>query len=215
MKDNKYIFGFTHRPKVITEEDRIRLKELLKVILFGTSLGNDDLAIEHMMKSTKRVVCLKFIESIVAVHEFPNHDVISKFFDVYFTDINARMKLKCNVDKEFRFNDFIIHRSLAMKLCLVMGEMVTNSFNQAVGSRKTLVINHTCGFTTENGKQVYTFFYKDNGKGFTESVDLRNTTTQWGIEIAFSIATFLEVEPVMAVVGGFGYMFKFIPPHVN
>ena len=208
MRKRQIIIGHMRRPKVITADDRIRLKELLKLILVGTSYENKDSEIDQMMKSTPRVACLKFIESIVAVHEFPNHDVISKFMDVYYQDINSRMTLICNVDKEFHFNNFIIHRSYAMKHCLILGEMITNSFNQALGSRKELKINHTCGIVMKDGKREFTFYYSDNGKGVTESIDLRGTN-KFGWDIAISITDFLGVEPIFALEeGGFGFLFK-------
>jgi two-component sensor histidine kinase len=189
-------YGFLHKPKVITPEDRIRLRKVLEFILTGTYFDGKTKDLDLMMKSTSRVVCLKFIESMISVHETVDHDHISKFFDIYIKDINSRMNLQCNLDKEFRFNDFKIRKFAAMKLCLAIGEWVTNSLNQAGNSHKELTLKLTMGYDPSQSKQ-FTIGYRDNGKGWVGDLDLRDGN-RYGLAIAHEIGISFDADKLLA-----------------
>jgi two-component sensor histidine kinase len=196
MGNKNVHLGFLHKPKMITPEDRVRLREMLEFILLGTYFEGKDDEIEQMMKSTSRVVCLKFIESMIAVNEPVNHNHISKFFDIYIEDINSRMTLKCNIAKEFRHNPFSIRKEVAMIMCLMIGELVTNSLNQAMGSKKELSLLLTMGIDPRKENQ-FTLGYMDNGKGWVGNLDLRNTK-QYGLFLCRLLEVKLEGKAIMA-----------------
>lgn len=202
MKNIK--FGFLHKPKVITPDDRLRLRELLEFILLGTQYEGDDNHIEQMIKSTHRVVCLKFIESMIASHESVDHNQISKFFEVYLTDINSRMTLKCNIGKEFRHNPFSLPKNIAMMCGLMIGEMLTNALNQAIGSKKELSLLLTMGHDPRIKEGIpFTLGFVDNGKGWVGDLDLRDTN-KYGLNLCNELAIKLNAKIKIANEPGTG-----------
>ena len=184
--------GNLKEPQTITTEDRIRLREMLEFILKGTYFAGDEKLLGNMMKSDARVSCLKFIESMIVVNNTVDHNHISDFFNAYLDDAKSRMALKCKITNDFYCPDFSIGKNIAMKFCLIIGELVTNSLKHGLGSKRKMPLILSMGNDPDD-KELFSLAYMDEGLGINENKNMSNKE-QYGLSIAHSIMESLDGE---------------------
>ena len=117
---------------------------------------------------------------------------MSDFFDTYVADATARLQIKCKIVNDFHCLDFKIGKRIAMKLCLIAGEWITNTLKHGIGSKKKMPIKLIMGPDPED-KDQFTMAYMDEGLGINENKNMSNKE-QYGLSIAHSIMESLDGE---------------------
>jgi two-component sensor histidine kinase len=178
---------------VLLKEIHHRVKNNLQVIssLFNlqSAFIHDEEAKEIFMESQNRV------KSMALLHEklYLTKDSSSINFSEYLRDLITNLinshKLKRNtIDLELKIDDLETNIDLAVYLGLIVNELVSNSFKHAFpedkgfdGSKSKLDISLK---NIEDKK--HSIAVKDNGCGFPENLDFRNTNSL-GMQLVISL----------------------------
>jgi PAS domain S-box-containing protein len=178
---------------VLLKEIHHRVKNNLQVIssLFNlqSAFIHDEEAKELFIESQNRV------KSMALLHEklYLTKDSSYINFSEYLRDLIANLinshKLKRNIiDLNLKIDDLETNIDLSVYLGLIVNELVSNSFKHAFRENK--------GFDGSNSKldislinieeKKYSITIKDNGCGFPENLDFRNTNSL-GMQLVISL----------------------------
>ena len=203
-----------------------RIKNNLQVIstLLYLESGNftDENVIEAFRDSQHRV------KSMALVHEklYQSEDMVSVDFADYIKNLsnylfqsysldNAKVSLKLDVEKVFLGMD------TAVPLGIIINELVSNSLKHAFTREKEGEIyielhragsanDERTGFsgTARNKEDKLTLIVRDNGRGFPEKLDFRNTTSL-GLQLVTTLVDQIEGDIELDSSRGTGFKISF------
>ena len=203
-----------------------RIKNNLQVIstLLYLESGNftDENVIEAFRDSQHRV------KSMALVHEklYQSEDMVSVDFADYIKNLsnylfqsysldNAKVSLKLDVEKVFLGMD------TAVPLGIIINELVSNSLKHAFTREKEGEIyielhragsanGERTGFsgTARNKEDKLTLIVRDNGRGFPEKLDFRNTTSL-GLQLVTTLVDQIEGDIELDSSRGTGFKISF------
>ena len=204
-----------------------RIKNNLQVIstLLYLESGNftDENVIEAFRDSQHRV------KSMALVHEklYQSEDMVSVDFADYIKNLsnylfqsysldNAKVSLKLDVEKVFLGMD------TAVPLGIIINELVSNSLKHAFTREKEGEIYielHRAGSenrrkktglsgTARNKEDKLTLIVRDNGRGFPEKLDFRNTTSL-GLQLVTTLVDQIEGDIELDSSRGTGFKISF------
>ena len=203
-----------------------RIKNNLQVIstLLYLESGNftDENVIEAFRDSQHRV------KSMALVHEklYQSEDMVSVDFADYIKNLsnylfqsysldNTKVSLKLDVEKVFLGMD------TAVPLGIIINELVSNSLKHAFTREKEGEIyielhragsanDERTGFsgTARNKEDKLTLIVRDNGRGFPEKLDFRNTTSL-GLQLVTTLVDQIEGDIELDSSRGTGFKISF------
>jgi PAS domain S-box-containing protein len=169
---------------VLLKEIHHRVKNNLQLI---TSLFNlqyayiqDDEAKEMFMESQNRVKSMALIHEKLYLSNNLSYINFSEYMRGLITNLLSSYRFKLNtLDLELKIDDLEINVDLAVYLGLIINELISNSFKHAFpegkgfdGSKSKLVI-----YLNNLESRKYAIIVKDNGCGFPDTLDFRNTNS--------------------------------------
>jgi two-component sensor histidine kinase len=146
------------------------------------------------------------------IHEklYRSHDLARIDFGDYVQNLTSSLLLTYNVNKhkiklKYNIEKIFFDVDTAIPCGLLINELVSNCIKHAFGKDDSGEIKIEL-YTDEDN--CYSMIVKDNGKGFPETVDFRNTKTL-GMQLVVTLADQLDAVVSMDNHVGTSFLIKF------
>jgi PAS domain S-box-containing protein len=196
--------------EILLKEVHHRVKNNLQVISSLLKLQseyiNDKNDREIFRESQNRV------RTMALIHEklYRSHDLARIDFGDYVQNLTSSLLLTYNVNKhkiklKYNIEKIFFDVDTAIPCGLLINELVSNCIKHAFGKDDSGEIKIEL-YTDEDN--CYSMIVKDNGKGFPETVDFRNTKTL-GMQLVVTLADQLDAVVSMDNHVGTSFLIKF------
>ena len=201
--------------EVLLKEVHHRVKNNLQVISsilnLQSSYVKDKKSLDLLLESQNRIKSMAFVhESLYQTKDFSNIN-----FSSYVENITSNLVHSySNPDNPPRLNlnldPIQLNLDTAIPCGLIINELISNALKYAFKDRKDGQLDVTVK-TKGNGIQIV---ISDNGKGFPDNVDFRNTESL-GLQLVVTLVDQINGKIELETKKGAKFTIDFIPPGTN